>query len=75
MKILSVKGGKSLLGEVEISGSKNSALKLIIASLFSHEEITLSNIPKIKSIETELKILESLGSRIEYLNDNYLKSY
>ncbi len=73
MNILNLKGGKSLLGDVEVSGSKNSALKILIASLFSHEEITLSNIPKIKSIQNELKIMESLGSKIEYYNDNFLK--
>jgi UDP-N-acetylglucosamine 1-carboxyvinyltransferase len=73
MNILNLKGGKSLLGDVEVSGSKNSALKVLIASLFSHEEITLSNIPKIKSIQNELKIMESLGSKIEYYNENFLK--
>lgn len=73
MKILTIKGGKSLLGDVEVTGSKNSALKILIASLFSHEEITLSNVPKIKSIENEIKILQSLGSKIEFYNDNYLR--
>jgi UDP-N-acetylglucosamine 1-carboxyvinyltransferase len=73
MSLISVTGGKSLLGDVEISGSKNSALKIIIASLFSHEEVTLSNIPKIKSIENEIKIMESLGSKIEYFNDNFVR--
>jgi len=73
MKILTVKGNKSLLGDVEVTGSKNSALKILIASLFSYEEVTISNVPKIKSIENEIKILESLGSKIEFFNDNYLK--
>lgn len=73
MNEMIVSGGKSLLGDVEISGSKNSALKLLIASLYTYEEVTLSNVPKIKSIEKELKIMESLGSKFEYLNDNYLK--
>jgi UDP-N-acetylglucosamine 1-carboxyvinyltransferase len=73
MNLLNIKGAKSLIGEVEISGAKNSATKVLIASLFSHEEIYLSNIPKIKSIEREIKIMESLGSKVEFLNDNYLK--
>jgi len=70
---MNLKGGKSLLGDVEVSGAKNSALKVLIASLFSHEEITLTNIPKIKSIEAEIKIMEALGSKIEFFNDNFLK--
>ena len=70
---MTLKGGKSLLGDVEVSGAKNSALKVLIASLFSNEEITISNIPKISSISNEIKIMESLGSRIEFYNDNFLK--
>lgn len=73
MNEMLVTGGKSLLGDVEISGAKNSALKIIIASLFTHEEVTISNVPKIKSIQRELKIMESLGSKIEFLSDNFIK--
>jgi len=73
MNTLNIRGGKSLLGDVEISGAKNSALKILIASLYSYDDIIISNVPRIKSIEKELKILESLGSNIEYLNDNYIR--
>lgn len=73
MEILKVNGGKPLLGEVEISGAKNSALKLLIASLFTSEPVYLSNIPKIKTIQTEILIMESLGSKIEWLSNNYIK--
>lgn len=73
MDIIKVNGGKPLLGEVEISGAKNSALKLLIASLFTSEPVFLSNVPKIKSIQTEILIMESLGSKIEWLSPNYIK--
>ena len=73
MEVLTLRGGKSLLGDVEVSGSKNSALKILIASLFSNEEVTISNIPKIKSIENEIKIMESLGSKIEFISENLIK--
>lgn len=73
MEILKISGGKPLLGEVEISGAKNSALKLIIASLFSSEPVYLSNVPKIKSIQNEILIMESLGSKIEWISNNYIK--
>jgi len=73
MNLLSIKGGKPLLGEVEISGAKNSALKIIIASLFTNEDVYISNVPKVKSLEKELQIMESLGSKVEWLSSNYLK--
>jgi len=73
MSLLNIKGGKPLFGEVEISGAKNSALKIIIASLFTNEDVYISNVPKVKSLERELQILESLGSKVEWLSSNYLK--
>lgn len=73
MDILNVKGGKPLFGEVEISGAKNSALKIIIASLFTNEDVYISNVPRVKSLEKEIQILESLGSKVEWLSFNYLK--
>lgn len=73
MDILKISGSKPLLGEVEISGAKNSALKILIASLFTNEDVYISNVPKVKSLERELQILESLGSRVEWVTSNYLK--
>jgi UDP-N-acetylglucosamine 1-carboxyvinyltransferase len=73
MSEMLINGGKSLLGDVEVSGAKNSALKILIASLFSNEEITISNLPKIKSIQKEIEIMESLGSKVDYVNDNLIR--
>lgn len=73
MDILKISGGKPLLGEVEISGAKNSALKILIASLFTNEDVYISNVPKVKSLEKELQILESLGSKVEWITSSYLK--
>ena len=73
MEILKIHGGKPLLGEVEISGAKNSALKIIIASLFCNEDVYISNVPKVRSLEKEIQILESLGSKVEWITSSYLK--
>jgi len=73
MEILKIHGGKPLLGEVEISGAKNSALKIIIASLFCNEDVYISNVPKVRSLEREIQILESLGSKVEWITSSYLK--
>jgi UDP-N-acetylglucosamine 1-carboxyvinyltransferase len=61
-KYLLIEGGKALKGEVEISGAKNSALKLIAASLIlSNGEVTISRVPKLSDIDVMLDIVRVLG--------------
>jgi len=73
MSSINVIGNKPLQGEVEISGSVNSALRLIISSLFTTEDIYLSNIPNVEFLQAELKIIKELGGEYEWLSKNYLK--
>jgi UDP-N-acetylglucosamine 1-carboxyvinyltransferase len=60
-----VKGGVRLRGEVKTSGAKNSALKLLFASLLAEGRHTFHNVPELKDIESSLTLLESLGCRSE----------
>src|ERR671911_2389381 len=57
-----VEGGARLHGEVEISGAKNAALKLIAASLLAPGKTTLRNVPRIKDVNTMLAVLDGLGA-------------
>ena len=59
-----IKGGKKVEGEVVISGSKNSALPIIAASILNAGKTTLYNVPKIHDVEMMFKILERLGGSI-----------
>lgn len=61
-----VEGGNRLYGEVEVSGAKNAALKLIAAALLAPGETVLHNVPRIKDVETMLAVLEGLGARCEF---------
>ena len=56
-----VEGGARLHGEVEISGAKNAALKLIAASLWRPARLPC-NVPCIKDVDTMLAVLEGLGA-------------
>ncbi|MFI5314784.1 MAG: UDP-N-acetylglucosamine 1-carboxyvinyltransferase [Myxococcota bacterium] len=58
-----IEGGVPLRGEVAASGSKNSALALMAAALLSDEPVTLSNTPRVRDLDTMLKILAGLGIR------------
>ncbi len=57
-----VEGGARLHGEVEVSGAKNAALKLVAAALLAPGKTVLHNVPRIKDVETMLAVLEGLGA-------------
>src|ERR1700723_2742595 len=60
-----IRGGNPLLGTVKISGAKNSALPCMAAAILTEDEVVLENIPQVRDIETERKLLESMGARVE----------
>lgn len=57
-------GGKRLEGRVSISGAKNSALPCMAAGLLTAETITLHNIPYVRDIITQRRLLEDLGATV-----------
>ena len=65
MKKLEVFGSSKLKGEIKISGSKNASLPILAATLLSDKKISLTNLPKVKDIETMILLLKSLGSSID----------
>ena len=58
---LKIQGGRTLKGEVNVSGAKNSALPLLFASLLAEGEHEFENVPDLKDISLALDILSSLG--------------
>jgi UDP-N-acetylglucosamine 1-carboxyvinyltransferase len=60
-----IRGGNPLLGTIKISGAKNSALPCMAAAILTEEELILENIPQVRDIETERKLLESMGAEVE----------
>jgi len=68
-----IEGGSSLQGTIQISGAKNTALKLIAAALLTKEPVILKNVPRLSDIELMVKAIEILGARIEWLDEHILK--
>ncbi|MGA3046918.1 MAG: UDP-N-acetylglucosamine 1-carboxyvinyltransferase [Terracidiphilus sp.] len=60
-----IRGGNPLVGTVRISGAKNSALPCMAAAILTEDEVTLENIPQVRDIETERKLLASMGAEVE----------
>ena len=65
MDKLEVFGARKLKGQIKISGSKNASLPILAATILSKKKIHLSNLPKVKDIETMIKLLEFVGSKIK----------
>ncbi len=65
MKRIRVLGGQKLSGTITISGSKNSAVALVPASLLSDEIVEIDNVPNISDIDALSEILEYLGAKVE----------
>ena len=57
-------GGKPLKGTVKISGAKNSALPCLAATLLTAETVTLHNVPYVKDLITQRRLLEDLGATV-----------
>ena len=60
-----IRGGNPLVGTVRISGAKNSALPCMAAAILTEEEVVLENIPQVRDIETERKLLVAMGAEVE----------
>jgi len=60
-----IEGGKTLNGEVRISGAKNAALPIIAAGLLVKAPLTIDNMPALHDVNTMLKLIESMGVAVE----------
>lgn len=66
MDKLVIKGGKKLTGTVEVSGSKNVALKLMVAACLTEEEVVIENIPLISDLMVMADIISQLGGKVRF---------
>jgi len=65
-----IRGGNPLVGTVRVSGAKNSALPCMAAAILTEDEVTLENIPQVRDIETERRLLSSMGAEVELDSGN-----
>lgn len=72
MAKIKIEGGNKLSGEIEISGSKNSAVALIPAALLCDETVEISNVPNISDIDSLEEILLYLNANVERKGDTII---
>lgn len=62
MDKLLIRGGKPLSGSVNISGAKNAALPILLASLLTSQRCIFTNVPYLRDVNTSLALLQQLGA-------------
>ncbi len=65
-----VEGGHTLSGSIRPIGNKNAALPCLAATLLTPEPVTLQNVPRIRDVDTLLKIISALGAQVEWTGDS-----
>jgi UDP-N-acetylglucosamine 1-carboxyvinyltransferase len=59
-----IQGGERLIGEVEVSGSKNATLPIFAACLLTEGENLFQNVPNLRDVQTIVKVLKNLGVKV-----------
>jgi UDP-N-acetylglucosamine 1-carboxyvinyltransferase len=73
MESFVIEGGRSLSGTVRASGNKNAALPILAASILASAEVRLSNLPRIRDVETMVELLADLGADVRWIGPNEVR--
>ena len=68
-----VEGGRRLSGSIRPSGNKNAALPIVAATLLTDQPVTLTNVPRIRDIETLVELVRTTGATAEWTERNTLR--
>ena len=68
-----VEGGHRLTGSVRPTGNKNAALPIVCAALLTREPVELTNVPRIRDLETLVELVRSVGVEVAWTHENTLR--
>ncbi|MGO9453549.1 MAG: UDP-N-acetylglucosamine 1-carboxyvinyltransferase [Candidatus Binataceae bacterium] len=72
MEKMIIRGGAPLKGRVVLSGSKNAALPILMASLLTDEPVRISNVPQLRDTRTAIELLQRLGVEAKWVGEHEL---
>ena len=73
MQSFVIEGGHPLSGTVRASGNKNAALPILAACVLASEEVLLTNVPRIRDVETMVELLADIGADVEWVGANEVR--
>ena len=68
-----IRGGVPLRGTVELSGSKNAALPIMMASVLTDEPLIIRNVPRLRDVRTAMELLSGLGVSTRWIGDHEIE--
>ncbi|HEV8248421.1 MAG TPA: UDP-N-acetylglucosamine 1-carboxyvinyltransferase [Gaiellaceae bacterium] len=73
MEAFVIEGGQRLSGMLKAAGNKNGALPILAATLLAGEPVTLSNVPRIRDVQTMLDLLDDVGAEVSWTGPNEVR--
>ena len=73
METFVIEGSQPLNGRIRAAGNKNGALPILAACLLTEEPVTLTNVPRIRDVETMVELLAQLGADLEWAGANEVR--
>ena len=73
MESFVIEGRTPLSGRVSAAGNKNGALPILAATVLATEPVVLSNVPRIRDVETMLALLADIGADVDWLGPNEVR--
>ena len=65
-----IEGGHALSGRVRAAGNKNGALPILAACLLTSEPVTLTNVPRIRDVDSMIALIQALGADADWVGEN-----
>ena len=73
MEAFVIEGGHPLSGTVKAAGNKNGALPILAATILASEPVSLSNVPRIRDVDTMLELLADIGADVAWTGPNEVR--
>ena len=70
MQAFVIEGGRPLDGTIRAAGNKNGALPILAACVLATEPVQLTNVPRIRDVQTMLELLADIGAEVEWTGEN-----
>jgi UDP-N-acetylglucosamine 1-carboxyvinyltransferase len=70
MQAFVIEGGRQLSGTIRVAGNKNGALPILAACVLATEPVQLTNVPRIRDVQTMLELLADIGADVDWTGEN-----
>ena len=73
MEAFVIEGGTPLSGTIRAAGNKNGALPILAACVLADEPVTLTNVPRIRDVDTMVALLNDVGADADWIGANEIR--